>query len=933
MMAQNNIQKVRFADEIVQFQTVTENDVEYLYLADVQRQFPTVTLFSRNGTRLSFIANKSNQDSKDLRIQADSNEIIDAIEPKTSVPILSQDQLNRIESKIDRIDENTQQILRQMRNMMTLMYEIHEYTTPRYFFILPTKHYDQAAISTVHNWFYLHYKLYFLCECSNDPKELHIASHNGYPIKKRRDFITKYGSYLMKTTSIIKVLLEIGKLILPQLIGIAEEVSSLQSSDDFTDIKDKINIVENFLQDPDTRMTYEGSSSIKKSQQVPIQGPALRELESYLTRIDPTRSLGNLYRIVTDNGHVRWVCQQHYDQIKYEEDILVYIKQFIAMGGKFDQKTKQAIVDQLNFSDTNVKIIIEALTKGFNISKLILRQCSIYEKHFTKLINTIINRSSIRCLELIDLNIVNFFGQFKYACTNIKINPLNQLLTIRFNQSDQNVLNQILRKSKIYRILQIYACDFLHNEQYLQQLLTTNTKFTELIVNYANNIGILKSIFNFEPNHLQRLKLNHSLEISSVANVFCQLLKTNKSIVELDLIDSIGFLHIDFLQNLFQTLKQHESIKQVQLHISSIENSDEKQKLLIDFLQNYQFLTRLRLSNSIISSELLQNLVETIEKHRLLTRLEFYHCNLNQNHIEQLKRIETKEFSYDLMTSQRSSLKWKQDAQTIVEGCNHPEGIYVDDQQKAIYIADYSNHCIVKWKFNEKTEEKIDQLNYPTDITVNRNSKTLIICDRGNRRIVQWSLEDQQEIKTIIENIGCYGLTMNENGDFFVSDHEKHEVKRWREGEKEGTIVAGGNGQGAELKQLNSPTFIFIDRQETIYVSDSGNHRVMKWMRGAKEGFVVAGGQGQGNSLKQLSHPYGLIVNEMGDIYVADSGNHRIMCWPLGSEEGRVVVGGNGSGQSSNQFYFPVGLSLDVDNNLYVVDGWNNRIQQFEIML
>ena len=61
---------------------------------------------------------------------------------------------------------------------------------------------------------------------------------------------------------------------------------------------------------------------------------------------------------------------------------------------------------------------------------------------------------------------------------------------------------------------------------------------------------------------------------------------------------------------------------------------------------------------------------------------------------------------------------------------------------------------------------------------------------------------------------------MNENGDLFVSDGEKNKVKRWRKGEKEGTVVAGGNGQGDELNQLYSPTFIFVDRQETVYISD-----------------------------------------------------------------------------------------------------------------
>ena len=214
---------------------------------------------------------------------------------------------------------------------------------------------------------------------------------------------------------------------------------------------------------------------------------------------------------------------------------------------------------------------------------------------------------------------------------------------------------------------------------------------------------------------------------------------------------------------------------------------------------------------------------------------------------------------------------------------------------------------------------------------VDQNNKSLIICDCGNSRVVRWSLENPKDKQIIIENIRCRGLMMNENGDLFVSDSGKDEVKRWRKGEKEGTIVAGGNGRGNQFNQLNEPTYIFIDREETVYVSDKENHRVMKWMKGAKEGIVVAGGQGRGNSFKQVSYPYGLIVNAVDDVYVAAHANHRIICWSSGSNESRFVVGGNGEGEKTNQFSYPTGLSFDVENNLYVVDCWNNRIQRFDV--
>ncbi|CAF2145682.1 unnamed protein product [Rotaria magnacalcarata] len=87
-------------------------------------------------------------------------------------------------------------------------------------------------------------------------------------------------------------------------------------------------------------------------------------------------------------------------------------------------------------------------------------------------------------------------------------------------------------------------------------------------------------------------------------------------------------------------------------------------------------------------------------------------------------------------------------------------------------------------------------------------------------------------------------------------------------GEKNGTLVAGGNGQGDGLNQLNEPTYLFVDRQQNVYVSDQNNKRVMKWDKGAKEGIVVAGGQGKGSALTQLSDPNGLFVDTLGTLYV-----------------------------------------------------------------
>ncbi|CAF2090630.1 unnamed protein product, partial [Rotaria magnacalcarata] len=269
-----------------------------------------------------------------------------------------------------------------------------------------------------------------------------------------------------------------------------------------------------------------------------------------------------------------------------------------------------------------------------------------------------------------------------------------------------------------------------------------------------------------------------------------------------------------------------------------------------------------------------------------------------------------------------------------------PHGLFVDDDQ-TLYITDFANHRIVEWKAGAThgrvvagesgLGSRADQLNHPHDVIVDKVRDCFLIADSGNNRVLRWSLRGATSGETIINEGVATFLTMDEQGFLFVTNRLGHEVKRWLPGETPGTVVAGGNGIGSRLNQLNCTRKVFVDRDRSVYVSDGWNHRVMKWVEGAKEGIVVAGGRGSGNSLSQLNYPEGVIVDQFGTVYVADRDNHRIMRWPKGATEGEILVGGIGPGSASNQLNSPSGLFFDRHGNLFVSDCENHRVQKFEI--
>ncbi|CAF4145984.1 unnamed protein product, partial [Adineta steineri] len=119
-----------------------------------------------------------------------------------------------------------------------------------------------------------------------------------------------------------------------------------------------------------------------------------------------------------------------------------------------------------------------------------------------------------------------------------------------------------------------------------------------------------------------------------------------------------------------------------------------------------------------------------------------------------------------------NNTKWKQNASTVAGGItpgselnqlNGPQGIYVDNDDHSIYIADTNNHRIVRWKFGENNGEIVaggngpgpetNQLTFPADVTLDKEKKYIIICDSGNTRVMRWFRQNSQDKQIWIPSI------------------------------------------------------------------------------------------------------------------------------------------------------------------------------------
>ena len=95
---------------------------------------------------------------------------------------------------------------------------------------------------------------------------------------------------------------------------------------------------------------------------------------------------------------------------------------------------------------------------------------------------------------------------------------------------------------------------------------------------------------------------------------------------------------------------------------------------------------------------------------------------------------------------------------------------------------------------------------------------------------------------------------------------------RWSQN---GVTVAGGNGYDNALHQLSFPRGLDIDDDnQSIVIADYGNHRIVEWKIGASHGKVIAGGQGLGNRLNQLNRPTDVLIDkETNSLFITDREN------------------------------------------------------------
>ncbi|KAF9353251.1 hypothetical protein BGX34_011714 [Mortierella sp. NVP85] len=270
-----------------------------------------------------------------------------------------------------------------VQSVLTQNYELHEYPIPRLFIVLPVAVGLAGKFKSI---FSDQFRLYFLCECGSHtmtentktPHEIHLAKHEGYDLEMPTEFFERYGSYVLTLMHMIKYGVTAAGLMVPPLASskIVEGIDTAQRHLDELRknivplVDDTINFLNGMKRNNGTGedLTDDHSYHAEFDQLEALEGADLRQLESYLKVKDQGRVLGNLYRIVTLEGHVKWVCFDHY-RASYRESAIQQLREIVSIHeGTFIEETGK--IEIRIDSNIQAKQFYDAMIKTRGIQEL-----------------------------------------------------------------------------------------------------------------------------------------------------------------------------------------------------------------------------------------------------------------------------------------------------------------------------------------------------------------------------------------------------------------------------------------------------------------------------------------------------------------------------------------------------------------------------------
>ncbi|KAF9960917.1 hypothetical protein BGZ72_005417 [Mortierella alpina] len=619
--------------------------------------------------------------AKNTMLQETMNAKQEKIEQLQQQALLNQEEMKQLQQQAPVNQEEMRQLQERafaqlallqsrVQAVLTETYELHEYPIPRLFVVLPQDPEGWNSVNVLANKF----RLYFLCECGEHtksinsstkiPHHIHLAKHEGYEIARPSEFFQQYGSYILTILKMLKYGLTVPGVIMPsfsQLISpevLGQTVHGLKGLQDT--IAPGVDQVINWM---DNDKGVEGITGQVESK-VALEGADLRKLEAFLQGNDGNKVLGNLYRTVTDKGHVKWVCIDHYRENCNQRTVDTFRRAVDSVGGSFDEN--KGLVKVNLESRTSAELFYSALGEARCVYELdiILEMDNI--KSDLEALEYALKKSSVAILQL-DLRYSRPSLSSKLSSTSSRYDVLHRIMehpnmkiihvvfskdfmkqsnfqprtpphlkkssfgmtSASFGAKGARALSDMLKTDSMLTTLDLFGSRIEDNgAQALAEALRTNSSLTTLNLR-CNLIGVIGTQALAEAlkvnSALTTLILGGNNIMQSAAQVLAEALKVNTTLTTLDLVSNL--IGANGAEALAGALKSNQTLTTLDLSNNSI--GDSGAEALAETLKSNSALTTLTLTQSNIAGPGVQALAGALKINATLASL-----NLDRNSID-----------------------------------------------------------------------------------------------------------------------------------------------------------------------------------------------------------------------------------------------------------------------------------------------------------
>ncbi|KAF9432723.1 hypothetical protein BGZ76_010400 [Entomortierella beljakovae] len=584
-----------------------------------------------------------------VEIEKNSNAQFDMVQIQKEIKRMQQEVLEMQRKALDQLVNMRDRV----QAVLTQTYELHEYPIPRLFVVLP-----RQSTGFMGDLFSRKFRLYFLCECGQHtktsknvpPPEIHISDHPGYDLESPTEFFDKYGDYVMTMLQMLKFGCMAAGVVVPAIdtLKIVDGIQAVESRFGKMQFAPLVDETISLLQGVQKKSNKSEGASQNKSpfENVEVlEGAELRLLRDFLKVNDGERSLGNLYRIVTESGKVKWVCRDHYPSAyraksQSNSPLMDFIE---AKNGEYTEgigKIKVCIE-----TPTEAKALYELLSKARGIQELDVKLNWDATKDDLKKLVVCLSSTKIACLYIDGkqfdgptLDVQNRRRRFNQIVRLMSSSHIQSLTLSDFNRFYDRVTIDGMGTSNQLRVLSIGITN-ISGESHCKLVLTK-------ILDKCSSLHSLELITTEAPHYLTRFLLTKYSNRYAVDTANANL--SDKTItVTLDLVPAVvvgaNFINAPTTST-FDTscdVAVPSRPAKITTTIKSIDQSQECRKKIMAVYTECGYAIKELDTTWIFDDELSKNLSDVICKnyHSKLTNLQVDAWNLSTNGLNDLCRI------------------------------------------------------------------------------------------------------------------------------------------------------------------------------------------------------------------------------------------------------------------------------------------------------